>query len=77
MWPTCSRVLVQKIKSLLQGDEYYMSTTSEPCEYGWRLENNKYQIEWLGGQTCSSEMDILDIDEEEFDKLSTNLLYNN
>ena len=51
--------------------------TSEPCEYGWRLENNKYQTEWLEGQTCSREMDILDIDEEDFDKLSTNLLYNN
>ena len=51
--------------------------TSEPCEYGWRLENNKYQIERLEGQTCSREMDILDIDEEDFDKLSTNLLYNN
>ena len=47
---------------------------SEPCEYGWRLENNKYQIKWFQGQTFSRVIDILDVDKADLGKLSTNLL---
>ena len=48
--------------------------TSEPCEHGWRLENNKYQIEWFEEQACRRVMNILEVDEADLGILSTNLL---
>ena len=55
---------------------FYMhfQPASEPCKYGWRLKNNKYQIEWFQGQVCARVMDILDIGEADLGKLSTYLL---
>ena len=47
---------------------------SEPCEHGWRLENNKYHIEWFEGQAYPRVMDILEIDGPDLGKLSINLL---
>ena len=52
----------------------HFQPTSEPCEYWWRLENNKYQIEWFEGQAYPRVMSILDVDKADFSKLSTNLL---
>ena len=39
-WPPYCRVLVQKIKKLRL---FQYAPTSEPCEYGLRLDNNQYQ----------------------------------
>ena len=78
--PPCTRVLVQKIKrTMLFARQWRCSCiqflpTSEPYEYGWKLENNKYQIEWFKGQACPRVMNILDIDEVDLGKLSTTLL---
>ena len=50
-WPPCSRVLVEKIKRTMfvarrwRCSYMQFQPTSEPCEHGWRLENNKYHIE--------------------------------
>ena len=44
--------------------------TSEPCEHGWRLENNKYHIEWFEGQACPCVMDNLEVDEAYLGKVS-------
>ena len=51
-----------------------LQPTSEPCENRWRLENNKYQIEWFEGQACSREMDSLEADKADLGILSNNLL---
>ena len=48
--------------------------TSEPFEHGWRLENNKYYIEWFEGQACPRVMDILEVDKADLGKLSSNSL---
>ena len=48
--------------------------TSKPCEHVWRLENNKYHIECFEGQACPRVMDILEVDEANLGKLSTNSL---
>ena len=77
-WPPCSRV--QKIKRTMFVARRWICSymqfqpTSEPCEYGRRLENNKYRIEWFEGQACPCVMNILDVDKPELGKLSTNLL---
>ena len=69
LWPPCSRVLVQEMKTTMfvgrRGRCSYMEfqPTSEPCEHGWRLENNKYHIEWFEGPVCARVMDILEVDE--------------
>ena len=46
---------------------------SEPCKHGWRLENNKYHIEWLEGQACPRVMAILEVDQPDLGELSTNV----
>ena len=57
-WPPCSRVLVEKIKRTMfvarrwRCSYMQFQPTSEPCEHGWRLENNKYHIELFDGQAC-------------------------
>lgn len=43
------------------------------CQYRFRLENNKCQTERLEGQACPCVMDILDVEEAELGKSSTNL----
>ena len=48
--------------------------TSEPCEHGWRLENNRYHIKWFEGQACPHVIGILEVDEADLGKLSTNSL---
>ena len=48
--------------------------TSEPHKRGQRLENNRYHSEWFEGQACPRVMDILEVDEADLGKLSTNLL---
>ena len=73
-------MLVQKIKRTMfvarqkRCSYIKFKSTSEPCEYGWRLENEKYQIEWFKGQVCLRVMEILDGDETDLGKLSANLL---
>ena len=47
---------------------------SEPCKHGWRLENNKYHIEWFEGQACPRVMAILEVDKPDLGELSANLL---
>ena len=79
-WPLCSRVLVQKIKKTMfvarrcRCSYIQFQPMSGSCEHGWRLENTKYQIEWFEGQACPCVMDILDVNEADLGKLSTNLL---
>ena len=51
--------------------------TSELCEHGWRLESNKYHTEWCKGQVCPHVIGILEVEEADLGKLSTNLLLNN
>ena len=78
--PLRSREMVQKIKrTMLVARRWRFSymqfqPTSELCEYGWKLENNKYQIEWFQGQACRRVMDILDVGEVDEGKLSTSLV---
>ena len=78
-WPPCSKVLVQKTKRTMfvvrRWTCFYMQLqpTSEPCEHGWRLENNKYHIEWFEGPACPLVMDILEVNKADLAKLSTNL----
>ena len=79
-WPPCSKVLVQKIKRTIfvarrwRCSNLQFQPTSEPCEHGRRLESNKYHNEWCKGQVCPRVIDILEVDEADLDKLSTNLL---
>ena len=79
-WPPCSRVLVEKIKRTmfvarrLRCSYMQFQPTSEPCEHGWRLENNKYHIKWFEGQACPHVIGILEVDEADLGKLSTNSL---
>ena len=75
-WPPCSRVLLQKIKRTRfvarrwRCSYMQFQPTSEPCEHGWRLENNKYHIEWFEGQACPCVMDNLEVDEAYLGKVS-------
>ena len=79
-WPLCSRVLVQEIKRTMfvarRWTCSYMQfqPTPETCEHGWRLENNKYHIEWFERPACPRVVDILEVEEADLGKLSTNLL---
>ena len=75
-WPPCSRVFVEKIKRITfvarrwRCSFMQFQPTSEPCEHGWRLENNKYHIEWFEGQACPCVMDNLEVDEAYLGKVS-------
>ena len=81
-WPPCSRILVQKIKRTMFAARQWRCSciefqrTSKPCEYGWRLENNKCHY-WMV-QTRSLPLCVLDIlievDKADLGDLSTNLL---
>ena len=51
--------------------------TSELCEHGWRLESNKYHTECCKGQVCPHVIGILEVEEADLGKLSTNLLLYN
>ena len=78
-WPTCSKVLIQKIKRAMfvarrwRCSYMQFQPTSEPCEHGWRLENNKYHIEWFERPACPRVINILDVGEVNLGKSSTNL----
>ena len=52
-WPPCSRVFIQKIERTMifvkrwRCSYMQFQPSSEPCEHGWRFQNNKYYIEWF------------------------------
>ena len=65
MMPPCSKVLMQKIKrcsfitSIWQNATRAEPTTYAPTDFGWYLEDGKYNIQWFDGDVAPKIVDVV------------------
>ena len=79
MLPPRLKVLKQKIKRVKLITRRWMSSTLQhqpievPEEYGWKLEDEKYQIVWFEGDATPKTLDVVEVESEGIEILHSGL----
>lgn len=69
--PPCSRVILNKLKRTHLIASQWISSTKPhppmmiPVDYGWKIVNGKYEIQWFEGETCPKALDVICSEEDD------------